>query len=135
MKRFTSTGANEITNLRTSNKFMVSFEVESLFTNIPLLESIELAVDYILSGNPNIKLSKDSLKELFLVATAQTHFLFKGKYYDQIDGVAMGSPLAPVLANLVMGHFSLSNTHCFLIIVFSITSHSRCYLISIHIFY
>jgi len=67
---------NKITNLRTSNKFMVSFDVESLFTNIPLLESIELAVDYILSGNPNIKLNKDSLKELFLVATAQTHFLF-----------------------------------------------------------
>ena len=60
-------------------KFMVSLDVESLFTNIPLLESIELAVDYILSGNPNIKLSKDSLKELFLVATAQTHFLFQGK--------------------------------------------------------
>ena len=95
---------NGITNLCTSNKFMVSFDVESFFTNIPLLESIELAVDYILSGNPNTKLSKDSLKELFLVATAQTHFLFQGKYYDQIDDVAMGSPLAPVLANLFMGH-------------------------------
>jgi len=68
-----------MTNLRTSNKFRVSFDVESLFTNIPLLEAIELAVDYILSGNPNIKLSKDSPKELFLVATAQTHFLFQGK--------------------------------------------------------
>ena len=68
----------------------VSFDVESLFTNIPLLESIELAVDYILTGNPNIRLSKGNLKELFLIATAQTHFLFQGNYYDQIDGVAMG---------------------------------------------
>ena len=32
------------------------------------------------------------------------NFLFKGSFYDQIDGVAMGSPLAPVLANLFMGH-------------------------------
>ena len=32
-------------------------------------------------------------------------FLFKGKFYDQSDGVAMGSPLAPVLANLFMGHY------------------------------
>ena len=31
-------------------------------------------------------------------------FLFNGKFYDQIDGIAMGSPLAPVLANLFMGH-------------------------------
>ena len=52
--RDTFSFVNEITNLRTSNKFMVSFDVESLFTNIPLLESIELAVDYILSGNPTI---------------------------------------------------------------------------------
>ena len=33
----------------------------------------------------------------------QYYFLFNGKFYDQIDGVAMGSPLAPVLANLFMG--------------------------------
>ena len=65
---------------------------------------LTLAVGYILSGNPNIKLSKTSLNELVLVATAQTHSLFQGNYYDQIDGVAMGSPLAPVLANLFMGH-------------------------------
>ena len=30
--------------------------------------------------------------------------MFKGNFYDQVDGVAMGSPLAPVLANLFMGH-------------------------------
>jgi len=41
---------------------------------------------------------------LFRFATAETHFLFEGKIYDQVDGVAMGSPLAPVLANLFMGH-------------------------------
>ena len=39
------------------------------------------------------------------MATKETHFLFNGKVYDQIDGVAMGSPLAPVLANLFMRHF------------------------------
>ena len=92
---------------------MVSFDIESLFTNIPLLQSIEIAVDYILTGNLNIKLSKDNLKELFLIATAQTHFLFQGNYYDQIDGVATGSPLALVLANLLMGHmkeFGSNNT-------------------------
>ena len=80
--RDTFSFANEITNLRSSNKFMISFHVESLFTNIPLLavDYVPLpAVDYILSGNPNIKLSKDSLNELFLVATAQTYFLFQGK--------------------------------------------------------
>ena len=89
-------------------KFLVSFDVESLFTNIPLEECIDLAVKYILEGNPDIKLSDTELRDLFSVATAQTHFLFNGSFYDQIDGVARGSPLAPVLANLFMGHHEKS---------------------------
>ena len=32
---------------------MVSYDVESLFTNIPLGESIDLAVRYIVEGNPH----------------------------------------------------------------------------------
>ena len=38
-------------------KVMVSFDVESLFTNIPLEECIDLVVKYILDGNPDLKLS------------------------------------------------------------------------------
>ena len=83
---------------------MVFFDVESLFTNIPLEECIDLAVNYISDGNPDIKLNKSELRILFTTATAQTHFIFNGSFYDQINGVAMGSPLAPVLANLFMGH-------------------------------
>ena len=49
-------------------------------------------------------ISPTDLKTLFSSATAGTHFLFKGAFHDQVDGVAMGSPLAPVLANLFMGH-------------------------------
>ena len=48
-------------------------------------------------------MSKSDLKKLFLFCTSQTHFLFQGNYYDQIDGVAIGSPLAPLLTNLFMG--------------------------------
>ena len=83
---------------------LVSFDVTSLFTNIPLNETVNLAVDLILSNEPNLKINKDELKKLFFFATAQTHFLFNGDFFDQIGGVAMGSPLAPVLANLFMGH-------------------------------
>ena len=31
--------------------------------------------------------------------------MFDGVGYDQIDGIAMGSPLAPTLANLFLGHY------------------------------
>ena len=38
-------------------KFMVSFDIESLFTNIPLEECIDLAVRYISDGNPDLKVT------------------------------------------------------------------------------
>ena len=88
-----------------SNKLLISFDVVSLFTNIPFKESIYLAVSYIAEGNPIFKLSKNDLTKLFSFAKSQTNFLFNGKMYDQTHGVAMGSPLAPVLANLFLGHY------------------------------
>ena len=47
-------------------------------------------------------IKKSDLKKLFSFATSETHFLFTGKFYDQVDGVAMDSPLAPILANLFL---------------------------------
>ena len=61
-------------------------------------------LNLIFNHNPNLNFIKKELKKLFLFATLQTHF-FNGKFYNQIDGVAMGSPLAPVLANIFMGFY------------------------------
>lgn len=77
-------------------KFVVSFDVESLFTNIPLEECVNRSVKYIIESNPGLKLSNNELKRLFEFAAKETHFLFKISFYDQGDGVAMGYPLAPV---------------------------------------
>ena len=35
----------------------------------------------------------------------QTHFIFNSKFYNRIDGVAMGSPLAPVFAKTSMDFY------------------------------
>ena len=75
-----------------------------LFANIPLKKSIDLAVSYLTEGNPNLTLSKTDLTKRFSFATSQTNLLFSDEMYDQIDGVAMGSPLAPFLANLFLGN-------------------------------
>ena len=61
-------------------------------------------MDLITENRPNLKITRSDLKQLFIIATAQTHFTFLDSFYDQIDGVAMGSPLAPILANSFMGY-------------------------------
>ena len=44
-------------------------------------------------------MTKETLRELLLICTTESHFIFNGCYYDQIDGVSMGSPLGPTFAN------------------------------------
>ena len=83
---------------------MVSFDVASLFTNSPLKESVDLAVSYIIEGNTKLAFSRAELVKMLSIATSQAHFMFNGKVFHQIDGIAMGSPLASVLANLFLGH-------------------------------
>ena len=94
---------SQIKNANLSKKFLVSYDVTSLFTNIPLQETIDIAINLIFSHNPNLNITRKELKKLFLFAISQAHFIFNDKFYNQIDGVAMGSPLAPVLANIFMG--------------------------------
>ena len=83
----------EINDLFMHGKFVLSFDVESLFTKIPLEECINLAVKYITESNPGLKVK---------FAAKENHFLFKVSFYHQGDGVALGSPLAPVLPNHFM---------------------------------
>ena len=87
-----------------NKKFLVSYNVTSLATNIPLQETISIAINLIFNHNPNLNITT-KLKKLFVFATSQTHFIFNSKFCNQIDGVAMGSPLAPVLANIFMGFY------------------------------
>ena len=82
---------------------MVSFDVESLFTNIPLDETINICAERIYTRKKKVKgLLKRHFKQLLTHATKSSCFLFNGTYYSQIDGVAMGSPLGPTLANLFL---------------------------------
>ena len=96
---------SQIKNANLSRKFLVSYDVTSLFTNIPLQETIDIAINLIFSHNPNLNITKKELRKLFLFATSQTHFIFNRKFYNQIDRVAMDSSLAHVLANIFIGFY------------------------------
>ena len=47
-------------------------------------------------------MSRNEMKELLLLCTKKVHFTFNGKIYMEVDGIAMGSPWGPVLADIFM---------------------------------
>ena len=82
---------------------MGSLDVDSLFTNIPLVETIEICCDLAFKDKMLVDgLSRDDLKQLLIMATSESFILFDKEYYQQTDGVAMGSPLGPTLANIFL---------------------------------
>ena len=60
---------SQIKNANLSKKLLVSYDVTSLFTNIPLQETIHIATNLIFNYNHNLNLTKRELKKLFLLAT------------------------------------------------------------------
>ena len=85
---------------------MASLDVQSLFTNIPIDEAIKNAVDDLFFSNIyRGKLSKSELCYLLKLATPESSFIFDNIFYKQIDGVAMGSPLGPTLADAFLCHY------------------------------
>ena len=89
-----------------SNLHMASLDVDSLFTNIPLDETIDICVDNLHNDNENPpNIPKHDFRNLLNIATKESFFMFNNKYYKQVDGVAMGSPLGPALANIFMCSF------------------------------
>ena len=56
---------SQIKNVNLSRKFLVSYDVTGLFTNIPLQETIDIAINLIFNHNPNINSTKKELKKNF----------------------------------------------------------------------
>ena len=88
------------------NVFMCSFDVSSLFTNVPLDETIKICSDAFYDDSDLQPLiPKDVFVELMKSATSSVELSFSNTMYKQTDGVAAGSPLGPSLANIFVVYY------------------------------
>ena len=89
-----------------SDLYMASLDVDALFTNIPLDETIDICVKKLFKTLDTLVkgISKNDFRDLLNLATKESFFTFNNKFYIQVDGVAMGSPLGPILANIFLSH-------------------------------
>lgn len=93
---------NRIKNIPLKNKTLVSFDVTALFTNVPTKEAMTAVERAINSSNITLPLPKHDFLELVQLCVNFNGFTFNGQEYQQIRGLAMGSPLSAVMACLFM---------------------------------
>ena len=101
---------NEIKNMTPPDGYVaISFDVVSLFTNVPLRKTIDIILRKVYDEKLiRTDIPKKNLEKLLLLCTQGTPFTFDNKMYVQVDGVMMGSPLRPLFANIFMSE--LENT-------------------------
>lgn len=86
------------------NAKLLSLDVESLFTNVPYQETLNILKNHL----EKRRLHPGEIDELILLTTLcmeQNYFQFNNQYYRQKEGLAMGSPLSPLMADIFMDNF------------------------------
>ena len=88
------------------DEVLVSFDVSSLYTNVPVKEAIKEAAEKLYAGNVTLPpVDKETFIVLAELATTDVLMWTHDGYYRQTDGLAMGAPPAPPLANLWLNKF------------------------------
>ena len=91
-----------------ADEALVSFDVTSLFTNVPTEETVDVIhrklaeLEDLVERTP---LSPGRIAELLQLCLKSTYFSYNGELYEQREGAAMGSPVSAVVATLYMEFF------------------------------
>ena len=92
----------------TDGDMMVSFDVVSLFTRVPVDDALQSISILLFKDNTLYEcttIDADNICSLTELCLRATYFQFVDQFFDQIDGAVMGSPLSPIVANLYMETF------------------------------
>ena len=88
-----------------SGGIMCSYDAVSLFTNVPLEDTIDICNKTLYHHEICAPaLGEKDFADLMRKVTSGVKFSFDNVMYQQCDGVAMGSPLGPVLADIFVGY-------------------------------
>ena len=88
-------------NLYPNGYKMISFDVKNLFINVPSDKTIKIILKKIYQERMlDTNIPQKKMEKLLYLCAKHVHFSYDGRRYTQADGVAMESPLGPVLANI-----------------------------------
>ena len=82
-----------------------SYDVSALFTLVPIDPALKILKD-LLVKDPTLKdrtvIGIDDIILLLEFCLKNTYFSFQGQFFEQVEGVGMGFPVSPIIANLYM---------------------------------
>ena len=84
------------------------YNVTALFTSVPIHPALNIIRDLLETDETlsnRCVLPAQSIIELLGFCLHNTYFSFQKKFYEQVEGTAMGSLVSPIVANLYMEHF------------------------------
>ena len=89
------------------NECLVSFDVVSLFTSVPVDKALALVLELLASDDSlpsRARLSISDIKQGLQICLDSTVFSYKKSFFKQTFGTPMGSCISPIIANLYMEH-------------------------------
>ena len=101
-----TTFSNYIRNVPIEDdEIMVSFDVTSLYTNIPIIDTLNIIKDYVHSDDQFARktaIPQDKFLDLVNLVLTTTWYTFNSQFYQQTDGVAMGGPASSTTVEIYM---------------------------------
>ena len=87
---------------------MVSFDVESLFTSVPIEGAVKAKLRK-LENDPDLadrtNFTPIQIADFFNFVLTSTHFQYNVSIHEQEDGAAIGNPVSAAITNLDMDEF------------------------------
>ena len=84
---------------------MVSFDVTSMYTNIPIIDTLNIIKDYVNNDDQFTRktaIPQDNFIDLVHLVLTTTCYIFNSQFYQQTDGAAMGGPASSTAAEIYM---------------------------------
>ena len=82
---------------------IMSYDVKALFTLVPIQTAINVIKKHLEEDQElhlRTSMTVNPISCLLEFCLKTTYFSFQGRYYDQMEGPSMGSPISPIVANL-----------------------------------